>query len=155
MDTLAAPLEDTAPRRRVDRLLSHYAESHRHPTNELIHVVAIPAIMLSIVGLLFAIHPWVAYAFVAASLVYYALLRSPVFFAVMLVWTAALLAVVHALGSRVLPVSATIFLVGWIFQFIGHRIEGKKPSFFEDLQYLYVGPLFVAALGLGKLGIRG
>ena len=154
MDTIAAQLEDAAPRRRVDRLLAHYAESHRHPTNELIHVVAIPAIMLSIVGLLFAIHPWVAYAFIAASLVYYALLRSPVFFVVMLAWTAVLLAAVHALGSRVLPVSAAIFVVGWIFQFIGHRIEGRKPSFFEDLQYLYVGPLFVARLGLEKLGVR-
>lgn len=154
MDTIAAPLEDAAPQRRVDRLLAHYAESHRHPTNELIHVVAIPAIMLSIVGLLFAIHPWVAYAFVAVSLVYYALLRSPVFFVVMLAWTGVLLAAVHALGSLVLPVSATIFVIGWIFQFIGHKIEGRKPSFFEDLQYLYVGPLFVAELGLKKLGVR-
>lgn len=154
MDTIAAPLESATPRRRVDRLLAHYAESHRHPTNELIHVLAIPAIMLSLVGLLFAIHPWVAYAFIAASLVYYALLRSPVFFVVMLVWSAVLLAAVHALGSRVLPVSAAIFVVAWIFQFIGHRIEGKKPSFFEDLQYLYVGPLFVAGLGLARLGIR-
>ncbi len=154
MDTIAAPLEHASPQRRVDRLLAHYAESHRHPTNELIHVVAIPAIMLSIVGLLFAIHPLVAYAFVAVSLVYYALLRSPVFFVVMLAWTGVLLAAVHVLGSLVLPVSATVFVVGWIFQFIGHRIEGRKPSFFEDLQYLYVGPLFVAELGLKKLGIR-
>lgn len=154
MDTIAAPLEHASPQRRVDRLLAHYAESHRHPTNELIHVVAIPAIMLSIVGLLFAIHPWVAYAVVAISLVYYALLRSPVFFVVMLAWTGVLLAAVHVLGSLVLPVSATVFVVGWIFQFIGHRIEGRKPSFFEDLQYLYVGPLFVAELGLKKLGIR-
>lgn len=117
MDTIAAPLEHASPQRRVDRLLAHYAESHRHPTNELIHVVAIPAIMLSIVGLLFAIHPWVAYAFVAVSLVYYALLRSPVFFVVMLAWTGVLLAAVHVLGSLVLPVSATVFVVGWIFQF--------------------------------------
>lgn len=154
MDTTAAPLQGAAPQRRVDRLLAHYARSHRHPANELIHVVAIPAIMLSIVGLLFAIHPWVAYVFVAASLVYYALLRSPVFLVVMLAWTGVLLAAVHALGNLVLPVSAAIFVVGWVFQFIGHRIEGMKPSFFEDLQYLYVGPLFVARLGLAKLGIR-
>ena len=52
--------------RKVDRLLAHYGESHRNPTNELIHLVAIPAIMVSIVGLLYALHPWVAYAFVAA-----------------------------------------------------------------------------------------
>ena len=140
--------------RKVDRLLAHYGESHRHPTNELIHFVAIPAIMLSIVGLLFALHPWVAYGFVAASLVYYATLRSPVFLATMLVGTAVVLAVVHAMGALVLPVSAAIFVVAWIFQFIGHKIEGKKPSFFEDIQYLWVGPLFVLSRLFLRLGIR-
>jgi len=156
MTTQAAPHEpDSAPVRRVDQLLAHYAESHRHPANERIHVVAIPVIMLSIVGMLFALHPWAAYAFVAASLVYYALLRSPVFLGVMLLWTALLLAIVHALdASWVLPGSVALFVAGWIFQFIGHRIEGRKPSFFEDIQYLYVGPLFVADLGLRRLGIR-
>ena len=151
-DTSAQPSPASA--RRVDRLLAHYGESHQHPTNEWIHVLAIPAIMLSIVGMLHALHPWAAYAFIAGSLVYYARLQSPVFLLVMLLWTAALLAIVHALGDWVLPVSVTLFVVGWIFQFIGHRIEGKKPSFFEDLQYLYVGPLFVAAIGLRRLGIR-
>ncbi|RYF84096.1 MAG: DUF962 domain-containing protein [Comamonadaceae bacterium] len=156
MDTHAsAPAQGSStPARRVDRLLAHYGESHRHPTNELIHVLAIPAIMLSIVGMLHALHPWAAYAFIAGSLVYYARLQSPVFLGVMLLWTAALLGIVHALGDWVLPVSVTLFVVGWIFQFIGHKIEGKKPSFFEDLQYLYVGPLFVAALGLRRLGVR-
>lgn len=152
MDTTAAPLADTE--RKVDRLLAHYGESHRHPTNEAIHMVAIPAIMLSIVGLLFALHPWVAYAFVAASLVYYATLRSPAFLATMLVGTVALLALVHAMGGLVLPVSAVIFVVAWIFQFIGHKIEGRKPSFFEDIQYLWIGPLFVLSKVFERLGIR-
>jgi uncharacterized membrane protein YGL010W len=47
-----------------------------------------------------------------------------------------------------------IFVGAWILQFIGHRIEGKKPSFFEDIQYLWVGPLFVLSKLFGKLGIR-
>jgi len=140
--------------RKVDRLLAHYAESHRHPTNELIHVVAIPAIMLSIVGLCHALHPWAAYAVLAASLVYYALLRSPVFLLTMAVWSVLLLALVRAMGEHALAISLAIFVVGWIFQFIGHRIEGKKPSFFEDVQYLWVGPLFVASLGFRRLGVR-
>ena len=140
--------------RKVDRLLAHYGESHRNPTNEAIHMVAIPAIMFSIVGLLYALHPWVAYAFVAASLVYYAALRSPVFLATMLIGTVLLLAVVHAMGDLVLPVSAAIFVVAWIFQFVGHKIEGKKPSFFEDIQYLWVGPLFVLSRLFLRLGLR-
>lgn len=152
MDTAAAPLEGAD--RKVDRLLAHYGESHQNPTNEAIHMLAIPAIMLSIVGLLFALHPWAAYAFVAASLVYYATLRSPVFLVTMLVGTVLLLAVVHALGDLVLPVSATIFVVAWIFQFVGHKIEGKKPSFFEDVQYLWVGPLFVLSRIFLRFGVR-
>ena len=152
MDTAAAPLAGND--RKVDRLLAYYGESHRHPTNEAIHMVAIPAIMLSIVGLLFALHPWVAYVFVAASLVYYARLRSPVFLVTMLVGTVVLLAAVHAMGDLVLPVSAAIFVVAWIFQFVGHKIEGRKPSFFEDIQYLWVGPLFVLSKLFDRLGVR-
>lgn len=152
--THTAEAATAAADRKVDRLLAHYCESHRHPTNEGIHYVAIPAIMLSLVGLLFALHPWVAYAFVAASLVYYATLRSPVFFLTMLGGTALLLAAVHAMGDLVLPLSATIFVVAWIFQFIGHKIEGRKPSFFEDIQYLWVGPLFVLSRLFLRLGIR-
>jgi uncharacterized membrane protein YGL010W len=140
--------------RKVDRLLAHYGESHRNPTNELIHVVAIPAIMVSIVGLLFALHPWVAYAFVAASMVYYLRLKAPVLLAVMAAWSVVMFALVYAMGDQVLPISAGIFVVGWIFQFVGHKLEGKKPSFFEDIQYLWVGPLFVVAWLLRRLGIR-
>lgn len=152
MNHTAAALETSE--RKVDRLLAHYEQSHRNPINELIHFVAIPAIMLSIVGLLFAIHPWVAYVFVAASLVYYALLRASVFLLTMALLTAVALALVHAMGGLVLPISAAIFVVAWIFQFVGHKIEGRKPSFFEDIQYLWVGPLFVLSRLFLKLGIR-
>ena len=153
MQTLSEPTA-AAGTRRVDALLAHYAESHRHPRNEAIHCVAIPLIMLSLLGLLSAIHPWVAYAFVAASMVYYLRLKAPVLMAIMVGWTVIMFALVFAMGPYVLPISAGVFIVGWIFQFIGHKIEGKKPSFFEDLQYLYVGPLFVVAWFLTRLGIR-
>ena len=143
----------TASPRRVDQLLAHYGESHRNPTNEVIHFVAIPLIMFSLVGLLFAAHPWAAYLFILASMVYYARL-SIVFLVTMAALSVLAIAGVHALGDRVLPVSAAIFVAAWIAQFVGHKIEGKKPSFFEDLQYLYVGPLFVLSKLFGKLGIR-
>jgi uncharacterized membrane protein YGL010W len=63
------------------------------------------------------------------------------------------LLIVQALGIFVLPVSVAVFVLAWITQFVGHKIEGKKPSFFEDLQYLWVGPLFVLSKLFGKLGI--
>ena len=58
------------------------------------------------------------------------------------------------MGPRALSISATIFVAAWVLQFIGHKIEGKKPSFFEDIQYLWVGPMFVLSKLFGKLGIR-
>jgi uncharacterized membrane protein YGL010W len=138
--------------RRIDELLAHYGESHRNPVNERIHFIAIPLILLSLLGLMAAVHPWLAYAFVAASLVYYARL-SPVFLLAMAIVSATALAVVYAMGPWVLPVSIVIFVGAWVAQFIGHKIEGKKPSFFEDLQYLWVGPLFVLSKLLAKLGV--
>jgi uncharacterized membrane protein YGL010W len=139
--------------RKVDQLLAHYGESHRNPRNEVIHFIAIPLIMLSLLGLLFALHPWIAYAFVAASMVYYARL-SLVFLLAMALLSALGLLLVHAMGGQVLAISAVIFVGAWIAQFVGHKIEGKKPSFFEDLQYLWVGPLFVLSHLFAKLGIR-
>jgi uncharacterized membrane protein YGL010W len=139
--------------RRVDQLLAHYGESHQNPRNGAIHCVAIPLIMVSLLGLMYAVHPWVAYVFLAASMVYYVRL-SLVFFVAMGLVSLASLLIVQALGSLVLPVSVAVFVLAWIAQFVGHRIEGKKPSFFEDLQYLWVGPLFVLSKLLRKLGIR-
>lgn len=139
--------------RRIDQLLAHYETSHRHPTNESIHLVAIPVIMLSLVGLLYAAHPAAALLFVGASLVYY-LRLSRVFLLAMLAVSAAMLALVQAMGEQRLGLCVGLFVAGWIAQFIGHKIEGKKPSFFEDIQYLWVGPLFVLSRLMRRLGLR-
>lgn len=144
-----------APQRRVNQLLEHYASSHRNPRNERIHFVAIPCIMLSLVGLLYALSPLAALLFLAASLVYYWRL-SKIFLVTMVAVTVVMLAVIAALHAKgiLLPVCVTVFVVAWIFQFIGHRIEGKKPSFLEDVQYLWVGPLFVLSRLFVRLGLR-
>lgn len=139
--------------RQVDRLLAHYSESHRNPKNEFIHFIAIPLIMLSLLGMMLTLHPYLAYAFIAASMVYY-LRLSLVFFGAMILWSAILLVLVHAVGDLLLPLSVGIFVGAWILQFVGHKLEGKKPSFFEDIQYLWVGPLFVLSKLFVKLGIR-
>jgi uncharacterized membrane protein YGL010W len=152
MNSSTSPLASDSARQ-VDRLLAHYGESHQNPRNELIHFIAIPLIMLSLVGMMWALHPYVACVFVAASMVYYARL-SVVFLLTMAVWSVLFLLLVQAMGALVLPLSIAIFVGAWILQFVGHKIEGKKPSFFEDLQYLWVGPLFVLSKLFTKLGIR-
>ena len=133
------PEENT---RRIDQLLAHYGESHQHPVNERIHFVAIPLIMLTLIGLMFEIHPAVAYVFLTASMFYY-LRLSLVFSMVMAVWTLIMLVLVSAMGEHRLVICVLVFMGAWVLQFIGHKLEGKKPSFFEDVQYLWVGPLFV------------
>ena len=144
---------DAAPVRQVDHLLAVYGESHRHPQNELIHYVAIPLIVFSLIGVLHGMHPYLALFSIAASVVYYARL-STLFMVIMTLFAAVCLYGVGLLGAALLPVSVGIFVVSWILQFIGHKIEGKKPSFFEDLQYLLVGPLFVLSKLLVRMGVR-
>ena len=139
--------------RPIDALLATYAQSHRHPTNEAIHCVCVPAIVFSLLGLLWALHPWLALGVVGASLLYYARLSMP-FMVGMLAMSAAMLAVLAWLPAQQLAlVCAIVFVAAWIGQSIGHRIEGVKPSFFDDLRYLLIGPLFVLGFAYRRLGV--
>ena len=152
----ADPMPDplASPMRQIDHLLANYNESHTHPTNELIHCVAVPMIVFSLIGVLHWLHPNVALVAIAGSIVYYARL-STVFMIVMALASALMLYLAGLMSpALLLPVSIGVFVVSWIFQFIGHNIEGKKPSFFEDLQYLLVGPLFVLSKLFLKLGLK-
>lgn len=129
--------------RTIDLLLAKYSESHLNPTNEVIHFICVPVIVFTLLGLVWAIHPLAAVAVTVASLSYYFTLSKP-FALGMLVMAAVMLAVLAALPPQaVLPLSLAIFVLAWIGQFIGHKIEGKKPSFFDDLRFLLIGPLFV------------
>ena len=129
--------------REIQRLLDQYSESHLNHTNELIHMVCVPLIMFSLLGLIWAIHPIAAVLACAAALVYYTKL-SRAFALGMLAMSAVMLGLLYAMPPlTVLPLSIAIFVLAWIGQFIGHQIEGKKPSFFDDLRFLLIGPLFV------------
>jgi uncharacterized membrane protein YGL010W len=86
-------------------------------------------------------------------MVYYARL-STVFLIAMVVWSVLLFWLITLMGDRVWQTSLVIFVGAWIAQFIGHHLEGKKPSFFEDIQYLWVGPLFVLSKLFRKIGIH-
>jgi uncharacterized membrane protein YGL010W len=81
---------------------------------------------------------------VAEAAVWYYVRLSRPFALGMFVMSALMLGVLLTMPPlTVLPVSIALFVVAWIGQFIGHKIEGKKPSFFEDLRFLLIGPLFV------------
>jgi uncharacterized membrane protein YGL010W len=132
--------------RAIDVLLARYGESHRNPVNELIHIVCIPAIVFSLLGILWALHPAVALLVAAAALAYYVTL-SRAFALGMGVMVGAMLLVLAMLpDGTVLPTAIGVFVAAWLGQFIGHHIEGKKPSFFDDLRFLLIGPLFVLSI---------
>jgi uncharacterized membrane protein YGL010W len=87
-------------------------------------------------------------------LVYYVML-SPAFAAGMLLISVIMLKVLAQIPApALLPFSVAVFVLAWIGQFIGHKIEGKKPSFFEDVRFLLIGPLFVLSLLYRRLHIR-
>jgi uncharacterized membrane protein YGL010W len=139
--------------RTIDTLLEQYSESHRNPTNELIHFVCVPVIVFTLLGILWSIHPAVAVAASLAALAYYFKLSRPFAFG-MLLMSAVMLAVLALMPPMtVLPLSIAVFAVAWIGQFIGHKIEGKKPSFLDDLRFLLIGPLFVLGFLYRRLNL--
>ncbi len=139
--------------RQIDTLLAKYSESHLNHTNEIIHFICVPAIVFSLLGMIWAAHPLAAVGVTLVSLVYYCTLSVP--FAIgMLLMSGAMLWILSLLPQgMVLQLSIAIFVVAWIGQFIGHKIEGKKPSFFEDLRFLLIGPLFVLGFLYRRLRI--
>ena len=154
MSTTTEPSAGSASNRIVDQLLEQYADSHRNHRNEIIHFICVPAIVWSITGLLWAIHPFAAVLAAAAAQLYYFRLSAP--FAIgMLVMTILFMASFAALPPGwIVPLAAGVFVVAWIGQFIGHTIEGKKPSFFDDLRFLLIGPLFVLGFLYRRFHVR-
>jgi uncharacterized membrane protein YGL010W len=136
-------MQQSAQARAIDTLLAQYGESHRNHTNELIHFICVPVIVFTLLGLIWWAHPLAALAVSGAALWYYFQLSRP--FAVgMLAMILLMLGLLAAMPpATVLPLSIAIFVLAWIGQFIGHKIEGKKPSFLDDLRFLLIGPLFV------------
>ena len=58
-------------------------------------------------------------------------------------------------GKRFLMITSIIvFISSWILQFIGHKIEGKKPSFLKDIQFLLIGPAWLLGFIYKKNNIK-
>ncbi|MGH8808417.1 MAG: DUF962 domain-containing protein, partial [Noviherbaspirillum sp.] len=111
--------------RQIDTLLSKYAESHLNPTNEVIHFICIPAIVFSFLGMIWALHPLAALAVVLLSLAYYFRLSVPFAFGMLLMSGGMLWILSRLPQGQVLKISLAVFVIAWIGQFIGHKIEGK------------------------------
>jgi len=145
--------------RTLDQWFDEYAVSHQNPVNKKIHYICVPAIFFSILGLLMCIpsaiisntlnlnfpliENWAAVVLLFLLLFY---IRLSVVMALKIAVFAFLCLFANFyIGQYVnlLLFSVGVFAVAWIGQFYGHHIEGKKPSFINDLQFLLIGPAWV------------
>jgi len=152
---------------KIQSLLEEYGESHRNPVNKSIHWICVPAIVLSLLGLIwsipfpltFSVGPvpvnW-ATLFIAAAMIYYFSLSVTLAFGMFAV-TGLLMAIGYLIatqtGVELWISSLIIFTVAWIGQFWGHKIEGKKPSFLKDVQFLLIGPVWLLSFIYKRFGI--
>jgi uncharacterized membrane protein YGL010W len=156
--------------RKIDELLSEYGESHQDHTNKIIHWICVPLIFFSLVGLIASIpsegverflgqgNPYANWAVIVLILVlvYYVSLSIPLSIGMMLFGVLCLYIARVIMQSEVAPlwlVSLIVFVVAWIGQFYGHKVEGKKPSFLKDIQFLLIGPAWLMHFIYRKLGI--
>lgn len=152
--------------RTLTQWLDEYGESHTNETNKLIHWICVPAIFFSITGLLYCIKlPWfiagalrlnVAMIVLLLTTIYYVSLSIPIGIG-MLLFGIFCLALCY-LVETFLPLPLwlfciVIFILAWIGQFYGHKVEGKKPSFLKDIQFLLIGPMWLMSFVYKKMGI--
>ena len=142
--------------RGIESWLSEYDASHEHVINKLVHWICVPAIIFSLLGLLWPLKMpaplntvlpdnW-AITVVLVSLVYYFMLSLRLALGMVCISGGLLLFILW-------QICLGVFIGAWIGQFIGHLVEGKRPAFFKDLQFLMIGPLWLLAASYRRLHI--
>jgi len=148
---------------------NEYALYHKNKTNKLIHWICIPLIMFSLFGLLSLIKPFtfminegtykitILGVFIILTILYYLKLSKSLAIGMLLI-SMAFLTIIDIISlfnkNQLLLIYISIFIIAWIGQFLGHKIEGKKPAFFKDLQFLLIGPLWLLSFIYNKLNIK-
>ena len=130
--------------RTIDELFADYASYHQTAGNKAFHRIGIPLIMLTLIGMLERVElPGgldAAMVLIAASTVYYLLVE----------WRLALLMLAVSVGfyflGRAIPmtINVVLFVLGWIFQFVGHSVyEKRQPAFLRNVVHVLIGPLWI------------
>lgn len=154
------------PARTADQWFSAYGESHQNGLNKTLHWICVPSIAASLIAFLWAIPtpqlfdrvPYLNWAtiVVAITMVFYLRLSLSLALGMLAFAFVVMIGIVAYERFGPTPVwqlALAVFVLAWIGQFYGHAIEGKKPSFFEDLQFLLIGPIWLLGFVYRKLGI--
>ena len=152
----------------LQALLDEYGESHRNPWNKLSHWVCVPVIVWTVVALLGAIPcpaarqsevvpvNWATIVLALAQIYYFRLSLSLglglLMYNLLMCWITAL--VQTSAPWPLWQIALALFVLAWIGQFIGHIVEGKRPSFFKDIQFLLIGPAWLMSFVYRSLGLR-
>ena len=150
----------------INDWVDSYAESHQNSINKKIHWICVPLIMFSLLGLLSAVKLFevqgfemnLCYLLIIFAWLFYLNLSLVISIGMFFISALQLLLIyyleINLDKTLLLYLYMAIFVVAWIGQFIGHKIEGQKPSFFEDLQFLLIGPAWIISFIYKKLGIK-
>ncbi|MEO6488350.1 MAG: Mpo1-like protein [Ferruginibacter sp.] len=152
--------------RTIEEWLDEYGESHKNETNKTIHWICVPAIFFSLMGIFYSIklplfikemQVNLAVIVMALVIIYYASLSKTLWVG-MLIFGIACLGLCYIIEkTSLIPLwmfSIAVFFLAWIGQFYGHKVEGKKPSFFKDLQFLMIGPAWLMSFVYKKIGLK-
>ncbi|AKH68337.1 putative membrane protein [Spongiibacter sp. IMCC21906] len=148
--------------RDLQQWLDEYSESHQNPRNKRIHYWCVPAIVVCTVALLWLIPlPYtdanIGQLLLIFAMGFYGLLSLRLALA-MLPFMLAIAVGIMAYQAHIelalwIP-AGVIWLIAWYFQFVGHKAEAKQPSFFTDVLFLLIGPLWILAALMQRLGMR-
>ncbi|MDH3939607.1 MAG: DUF962 domain-containing protein [Xanthomonadales bacterium] len=154
--------------RKIDQLLAEYGESHENRLNKVIHWICVPVIVWTVVALIWSIPfpwnvgsgivpvNWAVITLVLAQIYYFRLSRrlgmGLLLYNLAMLWLTAVIE--KASPWPLWQVALAVFVLAWIGQFIGHVFEGKRPSFFKDVQFLLIGPAWLMSFVYRKIGYR-
>lgn len=155
---------------KIQPLLNDYSESHQNSTNKSIHWICVPLIFWSIIALIYSIpngflidllgdhfySNWAVLAMIPV-LMYYASLSISLTFGMFIFISTCLIVSEILLRNELMPlwaIALIIFVLAWIGQFYGHKVEGKKPSFLKDIQFLLIGPVWLMHFMYRRIGLK-
>tara|TARA_B000000557_G_scaffold157517_1_gene127685 strand:+ start:5034 stop:5513 length:480 start_codon:yes stop_codon:yes gene_type:complete len=155
----------------IDKWFEEYGESHQNSLNKKIHWICIPLIVFSLIGLLWTVpnhlllkiysgkfsilFNW-ATLFIVAVIFYYLVLSYKIAIG-MFIFSLTILYLSYFIDKSSIELwklSFLVFILSWTGQFVGHKIEGKKPSFFKDIQFLFIGPAWLLGFIYRKYNIK-
>ncbi len=147
---------------KLENYLSEYEQSHQNLANIRIHKFCVPVIMFSLLGILKALPvpstwplwlDWSSFMIIFA-LGFYANLKNIKIFLAMLLFIISQLIILELMRPHFFILCFFLFILAWIFQFIGHKLEGKKPAFLKDIFFLLIGPIWIVKFLADAMGIK-